>query len=712
MARLGSIFVDVRAKTDKYKRDLAKAKTMTAKAVVVMKKQLDKINFKRIGVAAVVASGIIIVALKKVTDAAKEQEAVEKRLESVIKSTGMAAGFNIDQMKDMAAAMQEVTTIGDETILSGMAMLSTFKQIRGEGFERTMAAALDLSEVMQQDLRSSIVMLGKALNDPVANLGALSRAGIQFTKDQKEVIKSLWQSGKQVEAQSILLKELESQFGGAAKAARNTFGGAMKAAENAFGDMLEEIGFAITKNEELIKIIHDTEQAFIDAGDAVGEWIKQNDKLIKQRTKEVLSGIYDNLKNIIDIYNSIPSGVIGPAGYGVVGAVLFGGQAGKIILVISLINEQLGILNMGIGDLWEKSKKVGNILLNPIESIFGGEKSLLGEEHLKKVKSRLEELEKLGQGISFLITDKRPIDIKPPSDIKSPPGKVDNKEALKAAEQMRQARLRAFDEDQKLLSEKFHQEIEFMNAQIEKEKEAEEERLEIVKSFNEQYNEIGKTRFDLEREQVERMTEIYREAGIEENMIAKLTADKNKQIAEAERQAKLSIYQNMAGGIAETFQMIAQAGGKQSLAAFRTFQAFAAIEAAIAGDKAVSLALADTTIPSTIGRFAMAGIAGAKAALQVGLIMSAQPPSFDSGGVSSARGVYQTGNIQEAHVPIPSGKIPVEINGGQEQAPQEIVIMNTVDPSVMDRYMASSRGQNAILNAIGNNPQAIRRISR
>ena len=84
-------------------------------------------------------------------------------------------------------------------------------------------AALDMSEVMQQDLKSSLLQIGKALNDPIANMGALSRAGVQFNQSQKDLIKSLWESGNSIQAQEIILKELESEFGGAAVAARAHF---------------------------------------------------------------------------------------------------------------------------------------------------------------------------------------------------------------------------------------------------------------------------------------------------------------------------------------------------------------------------------------------------------------------------------------------------------------------------------------------------------
>jgi hypothetical protein len=56
------------------------------------------------------------------------------------------------------------------------------------------------------------------------------------------MVKALVDTGNVADAQRIILRELETQFGGSARAARETLGGALKALENAFGDMFEVSG--------------------------------------------------------------------------------------------------------------------------------------------------------------------------------------------------------------------------------------------------------------------------------------------------------------------------------------------------------------------------------------------------------------------------------------------------------------------------------------
>jgi len=284
--KISTIYTLITADDKPLKRGLDSARTASISGAKKIQNALNKINFKAIALGATAMAATLGFAASKFIKLAIEQEAVEKRLGAVIKSTGEAAGYNLDQLKKMASAMQAVTTVGDETILSGMAILATFKQIRGEAFERTTMSALNLAEVVGTDLNAAMIQLGKALNDPVANLGALSRAGIQFTKAQKLVIKELWTAGRTAEAQSIILDELESQFGGTAEAAKDTFGGALKSLKNTIGDVGETIGFALMPPvKEII--------------DKFSDWIAKNEVFLNQDMPGYISDIANNLGTVV-----------------------------------------------------------------------------------------------------------------------------------------------------------------------------------------------------------------------------------------------------------------------------------------------------------------------------------------------------------------------------------------------------------------------------
>ncbi|HHL35599.1 MAG TPA: hypothetical protein ENJ30_14665 [Desulfobulbaceae bacterium] len=237
------------------------------------------------GAAAVAAAGGFYALTRVLSDTIKlanEQEAAEAKLAAVVKATGGAAGITAAQMNKYAGELQSITTYGDEATIASMAVLASFKQIKGDEFKRATRAAQDMSTVMKTDLNSSILQIGKALNDPIKGISALSRAGVQFTESQKAQIKALQQAGNMIGAQKIILKELEGQFGGAAKAARDTFGGAMTAAGNALGDLKEEIGFAFTKNQVFIEGLKIVEAQFVSWTGKLNENRQQTREWAKQ----------------------------------------------------------------------------------------------------------------------------------------------------------------------------------------------------------------------------------------------------------------------------------------------------------------------------------------------------------------------------------------------------------------------------------------------
>jgi hypothetical protein len=171
-----------------------------------------------------------------------EAEEALAQLTARIKSTGGVAGVTADQLTEFASSLSEVTTFGDDAIVSMQSLLLSFTNIRGQQVFGATEAILDLATAMKTDLQSAAMQVGKALNDPVKGISALGRAGVQFTDDQEKLIKALVRTGDVAGAQTIILKELETQFGGSARAAANTFGGSITQLQNAFGDLLEADG--------------------------------------------------------------------------------------------------------------------------------------------------------------------------------------------------------------------------------------------------------------------------------------------------------------------------------------------------------------------------------------------------------------------------------------------------------------------------------------
>lgn len=195
----------------------------TEKNVLGQVKGIAKKAAAIFGTAFVVTKGIDF--FKSALGEAEESRKIAALTESVVKSTGAAANVSTKQISDLATSLSNVAGVDDEVIQGAENVLLTFTNVKNEVgksndiFNQATTAALDMSRALGTDLQGSTIQLGKALNDPIKGITALSRVGVSFTADQKEQIKTLVESGDTLAAQKVILKELSKEFGGAAKAA-------------------------------------------------------------------------------------------------------------------------------------------------------------------------------------------------------------------------------------------------------------------------------------------------------------------------------------------------------------------------------------------------------------------------------------------------------------------------------------------------------------
>lgn len=174
------------------------------------------------------------------------QAAIESRtavgqVESALASMGNAAGRSQSQLEDQAKALQALSVFDDDDVLAKVtANLLTFGKVSGTVFDRAQLAAVNLSARLGTDLQGSTLMLGKALNDPVKGMTALTRAGVSLDKTTQDRIKSLVKQGHLEQAQIILLQEVERQFNGAAAAQRAA--DPDSAARDSWREMQETLG--------------------------------------------------------------------------------------------------------------------------------------------------------------------------------------------------------------------------------------------------------------------------------------------------------------------------------------------------------------------------------------------------------------------------------------------------------------------------------------
>lgn len=247
MSRYWQLLVKARGDTkpaQRAMRDMRKASRDLRSAVGVDFGAIAKVS------AAVLGVGIAA-SVKVGVNELLETQRVSAQTAAVLKSTGGAAGLTGKQIEAMANSLSQMSGVDDEAIQSGQNLLLTFTNVRNSAgknndiFNQATAAALDMSTALGTDLRSANMQLGKALNDPVKGITALRRVGVSFTQQQIAQIKTLTASGRTMDAQKMILAELNKEFGGSAKAAGKTAQGSINRLKNSYAEMSATILTAV-----------------------------------------------------------------------------------------------------------------------------------------------------------------------------------------------------------------------------------------------------------------------------------------------------------------------------------------------------------------------------------------------------------------------------------------------------------------------------------
>jgi hypothetical protein len=220
----------IRARGDS--KDAQRAMGAARKSVVDLQQSVQNFGRGIRNVGAMLTATVtlpLILAARVGIDELNSAQAAAAQTNAVLKSTGGVAGVSAARVSNLATALMKMSGIDDQVIQGGENILLTFTKIGAKDgvFDRATRAALDLSVAFGKDMNSSAILVGKALQDPVKGVAALSRVGVSFTKQQKAVIKKLVETGKSAQAQKLILRELEMQVGGSAKAFGTTAAGAV-----------------------------------------------------------------------------------------------------------------------------------------------------------------------------------------------------------------------------------------------------------------------------------------------------------------------------------------------------------------------------------------------------------------------------------------------------------------------------------------------------
>lgn len=227
------------------------------------------------------------------------------QLQQGLKTTHNAAGVTAKGMENLASKIQGYSGQTDDSIVATEQLLLTFTNIRNEAgknndiFTQTTKIAADMAARLGGDASAAAIQLGKALNDPVKGITALTRVGVSFDDQQKKQIAGFVKAGDTMKAQKIILKELNKEFGGSARAIGNTLPGMIDKAKRHFEDWSQSIIEKVTP--VVPKVVHVVKEIRGELTDGFNK--------VKPDLSAFTKGLYDR-------FRSVGGGVVGAIGKG------------------------------------------------------------------------------------------------------------------------------------------------------------------------------------------------------------------------------------------------------------------------------------------------------------------------------------------------------------------------------------------------------------
>lgn len=207
--------------------------------------KLGDFGMKFMGIAGTISTvaGVISSAVGKMKELAaanRAQQEAEAKLAQVMHNTMGASAAEVQSIKDLAAAQQQLGVIGDEVQIAGAQELGTYLT-KADSLRRLMPVMNDMLaqqyglNASQEQAVQIASMMGKVMDGQV---GALSRYGYRFDEAQEKILKY----GTEEQRAATLAEVIEQSVGGMNAALAATPEGQLLQAANRLGDIKEQLG--------------------------------------------------------------------------------------------------------------------------------------------------------------------------------------------------------------------------------------------------------------------------------------------------------------------------------------------------------------------------------------------------------------------------------------------------------------------------------------
>lgn len=206
--------------------------------------------------------------MQNLANAYAVQEVNETRLATVMQQRMGATAAEIQSIKDLASAQQELGVIGDEVQLSGAQQIATF--LNEKASLETLLPAMNNLLAQQKGLSATTQdaitvgnLMGKVMQGQTS---ALTRVGITFDEAEEKVLKY----GTESERAAMLAQVITNNVGNMNAQLAQTESGKQQQLANRLGDIKEQIGGLVNGALPFVTIAAQSTQALASITTLVG----------------------------------------------------------------------------------------------------------------------------------------------------------------------------------------------------------------------------------------------------------------------------------------------------------------------------------------------------------------------------------------------------------------------------------------------------------
>lgn len=319
--------------------------------------------------------------MKDLADAYAVQEVAETKLATVMRQRMGATDAEIQSIKDLASAQQEIGVIGDEVQLSGAQQIATF--LNEKASLETLIPAMNNLLAQQKGLNASTGdavqvgnLMGKAM---MGQVDALKRVGISFTEAEANVIKY----GTEQERAAMLAQVIQNNVGNMNAELAATDSGKQQQLVNTLGDMKEQIGGLVNGALPFVTMAAQASQALAAVSTLIAG-IKTLTTTLYASTKAFIASTAATIKNKV-------ATLAVAAAQKVVTIATNAWKAAQVVLNMILTANPIGLIITAIGALvaaviaaynncesfrkivdgvWEAIKPLANAIMNGLAKAF------------------------------------------------------------------------------------------------------------------------------------------------------------------------------------------------------------------------------------------------------------------------------------------------------------------------------------------------------